>query len=143
MSNEKQAVINTVTNYLDNYARKNLENCMSAIVAATPILLLGTNDNEVFRSTEEIRAAFTRDFSSMDDIRWGAHRYLHVETTATLASVVLELSIAYTAIEQETAKDIETLFRYAFTLVKEDQQWKICAALASVPFATGTYTFGQ
>lgn len=143
MSNEKQAVINTVTNYLDNYARKNLENCMSAIVAATPILLLGTNDNEVFRSAEEIRAAFIRDFSNMDDIRWGSHRYLHVETSPTLASVVLELSIAYTAIEQETAKDIETLFRYAFTLVKEDKQWKICAALASVPFATGTYSFGQ
>lgn len=143
MMNEKQAAINTVTNFLDSYARKNLENCMSAIVAATPILLLGTNDNEVFRSTEEIRAAFTRDFRSMDDIRWGAHRYLHVETTPTLASIVLELSIAYTAIEQETAKDIETLFRYAFTLVKEDQQWKICAALASVPFATGTYSFGQ
>lgn len=143
MTNEKQAVINAVSNFLDNYASKKLENCMSAIVAATPILLLGTNDNEVFRSTEEIRAAFTRDFSNMDDIRWGAHRYLHVETTPTLASVVLELSIAYTAIEQETAKDIETLFRYAFTLVKEDQQWKICAALASVPFATGTYSFGQ
>lgn len=143
MTNEKQAVINAVSNFLDNYAGKKLENCMSAIVATTPILLLGTNDNEVFRSTEEIRAAFTRDFSSMEDIKWGAHRYLHAETSPTLASVVLELSIAYTAIEQETAKDVETLFRYAFTLVKEDQQWKICAALASVPFATGTYSFGQ
>lgn len=143
MTHEKQAAINTVINYLDNYARKNLENCMTAIVATTPILLFGTNDNEVFRSAEEIRAAFTRDFSSMEDIRWGAHRYLHVETSPTLASVVLELSIAYTAIEQQVAKDIETLFRYAFTLVKEDKQWKICAALASVPFATGTYTFGQ
>jgi hypothetical protein len=79
----------------------------------------------------------------MEDVRWGAHRYLHVETAPSLASVVLELSIAYTATGQETVKDIETLFRYAFTLVKEDQQWKICAALASVPFATDTYTFGQ
>ena len=143
MTNEKQAAINTVSDFLDNYARKNLENCISAIVATTPILLLGTNDNEVFRSTEEIRAALTRDFGSMEDVRWGAHRYLHVETAPSLASVVLELSIAYTATGQETVKDIETLFRYAFTLVKEDQQWKICAALASVPFATGTYTFGQ
>lgn len=143
MTHEKQAAINTVINYLDNYARKNLENCMTAIVATTPILLFGTNDNEVLRSAEEMRAAFTRDFNSMEDIRWGAHRYLHVEASPTLASVVLELSIAYTAIEQQVAKDIETLFRYAFTLVKEDKQWKICAALASVPFATGTYTFGQ
>ena len=143
MTHEKQAVIKTVTNSLDNYARKNLENCMSVIVASTPILLFGTNDNEVFRSTEEIRAAFTRDFSNIDDIRWGAHRYLHVEASPTLASVVLELSIAYTIIEQEVANDVETLFRYAFTLVKEDKQWKICAGLASVPFATGTYNFGK
>ena len=143
MNHEKQAVIKTVTNYLDNYARKNLENCMSVIVASTPILLFGTNDNEVFRSTEEIRAAFTRDFSNIDDIRWGAHRYLHVEASPTLASVVLELSIAYTIVEQEVANDVVTLFRYAFTLVKEDKQWKICAGLASVPFATGTYNFGK
>jgi hypothetical protein len=143
MNHEKQAVIKTVTNYLDNYARKNLENCMSVIVASTPILLFGTNDNEVFRSTEEIRAAFTRDFSNIDDIRWGAHRYLHVEASPTLASVVLELSIGYTIVEKEVANDVETLFRYAFTLVKEDKQWKICAGLASVPFATGTYNFGK
>jgi hypothetical protein len=143
MTHEKQLAIKTVTNYLDNYARKNLENCMSVIVASTPILLFGTNDNEVFRSTEEIRAAFIRDFSSMNDIRWGAHRFLHVEASPTLASVVLELSIAYTTTEQEVARDIETLFRYAFALVKEDKQWKICAGMASVPFATGTYNFGQ
>lgn len=143
MTHEKQAVIKAVTNYLDNYAKKNIENCMSVIVASTPILLFGTNDNEVFRSAEEIRAAFNRDFSSMNDIRWGAHRYLHVEASPTLASVVLELSIAYTTMEQEVAKDVETLFRYALTLVKEDKQWKICAGVASVPFATGTYAFRQ
>jgi hypothetical protein len=141
MTYEKQAVIKTVTNYLDNYASKNIENCMSAIVSSMPILLFGTNDDEVFRSAEEIHAAFSRDFSSMDDIRLGAHRYLHVEASPTLASVILELSIAYRTIEQKESKEIETLFRYALTLVKEDNQWKICAGLASVPFATGTYTF--
>lgn len=141
MTQEKQAVINTVMNYLGNYAKKNIENCMSAIVTSTPIMLFGTNDNEIFRSTEEIRAAFNRDFSAMDDIFWGTHRYLHVEVSPTLASIVIELSIAYTAIGQESPKDIETLFRYALTLVKEDQEWKICAGMASVPFATGTYTF--
>ena len=143
MTHEKQAVIKTVTNYLYNYANKNIENCMSAIVSSTPILLFGTNDNEVFRSAEEIHAAFSRDFSSMDDIRFGAHRYLHVEASPTLASVVLELSITYTTIEQEMSKVVESLFRYALTLVKEYKQWKICAGVASVPFATGTYVFGQ
>lgn len=137
MTNEKQAVLNAVMNYLDSYSRKEIENCMLAIVASTPILFFGTNDNEVCRSPDEIRAAFNRDFSSMSNIRWGKHRYLHVEASSTLASVVIELPISY----QSEGKEIETLFRYALTLIKEDARWKICSGVASVPFVAETYAF--
>lgn len=137
MTNEKKAVLNAVMNYLNSYSRKEIENCMLAIVASTPVLLFGTNDNEIFRSSDDVRAALNRDFGSMSNIRWGEHHYLHVEASPTLASVVIELPISY----QNEGKEIETLIRYALTLIKEDARWKISSGLASVPFAAGTYAF--
>jgi hypothetical protein len=137
MTIEKQAVLNAVMNYLDSYSRKEIENCMLAISTSTPILLFGTNDNEVFRSADEVRTALNRDFDLMSNIRWDRHSYLHIETSPTLASVVIELSISY----QSEGKHIETPFRYALTLIKEDLLWKICSGMACVPFPTGTYAF--
>jgi len=137
MAQIKEAVLSTVVNYLGNYAQKHIENCMEAIAASTPILFFGTNENEVFRSTEEVRSALVHDFSNMEAIEWSNHRYLHVETSATLASVVMELTLSF----RSSGKVVETPFRYAFTLIKEDALWKICAGLASVPSAAGTYTF--
>ncbi len=110
---------------------------MLAISTTTPILLFGTNDNEVFRSADEVRTALNKDFDLMSNIHWDRHSYLHIETSPTLASVVIELSISY----QSEGKKIETLFRYALTLIKEDLLWKICSGMACVPFPTGTYVF--
>jgi hypothetical protein len=99
--------------------------------------MLGTNDNEVFRSADEVRSAFSKDFVNMTNIRWGKNRNIHVEAVSTLACVIIELPIAY----QSEGTNVETLFRYAMTLTKEGGQWKICSGLASVPFSAGTYSF--
>ncbi len=112
---------------------------MSAIVSSKPILLLGTNENEVFRSAKDVRAAFAKDFNSMSNIRWGRDRIIHVEANATLASVIVERSVSY----RSDGKGIKTIFRYALTLVKEGRQWKVRAGMASVPFPAGTYSFSK
>jgi hypothetical protein len=70
-------------------------------------------------------------------IRWGEYRHIHVEAVSTLACVIIELPISH----QSEGKNFETLFRYALTLAKEGEQWKICAGMASVPYGTGTYSF--
>ncbi len=137
MAQEKEAALHAAMNYLNNYAQKHIENCMEAIATAIPILFFGTNENEVFRSAAEIRATLTQDFTNMDDIQWSNHRYLHVEASPTLASVIIELTLSY----RNNGNKVDTPFRYALTLVKEDTLWKICSGLASVPFAAGTYTF--
>lgn len=139
MTDEKQNVLDIVMSFLDSYSQKNIEKCISAMTASKPILLFGTNDDEVFRTADDIRAALNRDFSSMNDIRWGKHRNLYVETSPSLASVIIELPLSY----QSEGKNIETLFRYALTLIKENSQWKICSGMASVPFSAGTYTFSK
>lgn len=139
MNNEEQSALNAVMNFLDSYAKRNVEACMSAIAVSRPILLLGTNDNEVFRTTEDVRDAFKRDFASMTNIRWGKQRNVHVVSTPTTSSVMVELPISY----QTDGKDVEVLFRYALTLTKEGEQWKICSGMASVPFAAGTYSFSE
>ena len=139
MNHEEQAAVAVVMNFLDSYAGRSVEGCMSVIAASTPILLFGTNDNEVFRTTEEVRAAFTKDFAGMTNICWGKRRNIHVESVSTLASVIFELPISY----QHDGKDVETLIRYALTLTKEDEQWKICSGTASVPLAAETYSFPQ
>lgn len=139
MNEEEQVALNAVMNFLDSYARKDVEACMSAITVSMPIMLLGTNDNEVFKTLEELREAFKRDFAGMTNIRWGKQRNIHVVATPTISNVIIELPISFQA-KEET---VEVLFRYALTLIKEGGQWKICSGMTSVPFASGTYSFSQ
>jgi len=139
MTNEEQAVLDTVKDFLDSYSEKSIERCMSLIAVSKPIMLFGTNENEVFKTRDEVCSAFKRDFESMTNIRWGEHRQFHVEALSTLASVLIELPVSYESEGKETA----TLFRYALTLTKEGDQWKICSGIASVPFVAGTYSFPE
>lgn len=137
MTKDEQAALGAVRNFLDDYAKRNVENCMSAVATSKPILLFGTNDNEVFKTIEDVRDAFNRDFSNMTNIRWGEYRQIHVEAVSMLACVIVELPISY----QYEGKDVETHFRYALMLTREEEQWKICAGMTSVPFRAGTYSF--
>ncbi len=137
MTKDEQAVLEAVMTFLDNYSNRNVELCMSAIATSKPILMFGTNENEVFKTGDDMRAAFTRDFGSMSNIRWGERRNLHIDAAPTLASVLVELPISF----QSEGKETETLFRYALTLIREGEQWKISSGMASVPFAAGTYSF--
>jgi len=139
MANKEQAVLDAVRNFLDSYSQRNIEKCMSLISVSRPILLFGTNENEVFKTLDDVRSAFKRDFESMTNIDWGQHRQFHVEALFTLASVLIELPISY----QTEEKEVKALFRYALTLTREDGQWKICSLMASVPLKDGTYIFPE
>ncbi len=137
MTREEQSALDAVARFLDSYATRSIEGCMSVITTSKVIQLFGTNENEVFRSAADVRSALTRDFGNMADIRWGKDRAVYVEANSTLASVIVERPISY----QSEGKKVETLFRYALTLTREGADWKICAGVASVPFAAGTYSF--
>jgi hypothetical protein len=136
MADEKLMVIETVQRYLDAYAKKDLEGCLE-FFAATPLLMLGTNDDEIITDRKELANAYRRDFSMMDNITLGEVSQRHVEAGADLASILLELPLRYNSDGEVTT----TLFRFAFTLVRENGAWKISAGLASVPFKSGTYSF--
>jgi hypothetical protein len=82
MNNEEQAALDTVMGFLDSYARGDVEACMSAIAVSTPILLMGTNESEVFKTVEEVRDAFTRDSANMQNMRWGEPRNVDVVSTS-------------------------------------------------------------
>jgi ketosteroid isomerase-like protein len=135
---DQQAALSAVMDFLNGYAKADLDGCMRIVAASTPILLFGTNDNEVFTSSEDVRDALTRDFAAMSDIRWGETRHSHVVAGQAFANVLLELPISYRA----AGKKVETLFRYALTLAKEGRRWKICGGMAGVPAPSGTYAFG-
>jgi hypothetical protein len=123
--------------FLANYSKRDVEGCVATITKSKPIMLLGTNDNEVFKTIPEISVAFKRDFKKMSNIRWGKRRNLHVKVVPTLASVIIELLVSY----QSEGEKVKTLFRYALTLTKEGEKWKICSGMAAVTLATGTYSF--
>ena len=137
MADEKLIVSETIQRYLEAYAKKDLEGCLGFIAERVPLLMLGTNDDEIITERKELLNAYQRDFSMMDNIALGEARQCHVETGADLASMLLELPLSYTA-EGDTTK---TLFRFAFTLVRENGEWKISAGMTSVPFKSGTYSF--
>ncbi len=129
--------MNAVMSFLESYSKKDVESCMSAITTNHPILLMGTNDNEVFRSADEVRDAFERDFANMDDIRWEEFRFSRADASGSLATVIIELPVSY----RSEGSEVRTLFRYALTLVNENGAWKICSGVASVPFQSGSYRF--
>jgi hypothetical protein len=137
MTDDDQTALSAALAFLDNYAKGDVAGCVKAVSTSAPILLFGTNDNEVLKGADDVSEAVTRDTSTMTDIVWGEPRNIQVLSAPTLASVLLELPISYRA----EGKTVETLFRYALTLGKEGSKWKICGGLASVPFASGTYTF--
>lgn len=137
MTDEERTAVDTVMAFLNSYAKGDIDGCMATISSSGPVLMFGTNDNEIFKSIEEIRGAFVRDYQSMEDLRWGECRNLHVQAVPGLASVIVEMPIAY----RSEGEEVKTLFRYALTLVRESGQWKIRCGMASVPFASGTYTF--
>ena len=137
MTREQQAALKVAMEFLNHYAERDIEGLMDDMATSKPLFMMGTNDNEVFKSTRSIRAAFKKDFLNMDNIRWGKRRNVHVQAVPFLASVIIEMPISY----QSAGKKIKTLFRYALTLKKERGKWKICSGMASVPFATGTYSF--
>lgn len=137
MSNEDEVILEAVNRYLDAYAQRSVEDCMQHMATTSPVMLFGTNADEVFTSIDAVRAAFARDFAGMADIRWGEPRHVDVRAGSELASVLLELPIAY----RSEGEEVATLFRFALTLIREAGHWKICTGLASVPFPADTYSF--
>lgn len=139
MTSQEQAALDAAVNFLHCYSNKNLEGCMATLAASKPLLLFGTNADEVLRTVEDVRNALHRDFASMKNICWGSHRNVHVQVVSTMASVLIELPMSFLS----EGKKVETLFRYALTLIQEGGNWKICSGMASVPCASGTYSLSQ
>jgi ketosteroid isomerase-like protein len=137
MEGEKQVVMETVRLFLEAYARKDVEGCMEFVARKPSFLILGTNEDEIFKDLSGLQQAFQRDFSLMHNIDFGAYRNRYIETDRKLASVILELPISYESEGHQT----RTLIRYALTLAKQNDRWKICAGMASVPLKAGTYSF--
>ena len=137
MQQEKQTIMETVKHYLNAYADKNLADCMKYISEESPILMLGTNEDEVISDRAALEKAYQRDFSLMNRINFGEFRNQYIETNGRLASVLVELSTSF----ESQGKITQTIVRYALTLTQEADQWKICAGMTSVPFKSGTYSF--
>ncbi|NLG15900.1 MAG: nuclear transport factor 2 family protein [Fibrobacter sp.] len=137
MNQFETEVFNTVGAFLGAYAGKDLQSCLSYIATDTPLLIMGTNDDEVITSYEEVAESFAADFSIMDGLTWGDLRYSYVKAESGVGSMIIELPITYT----NEGKQSTALFRYALTLVQQSNTWKICAFLTSVPYKSGSYDF--
>ncbi|HON10050.1 MAG TPA: nuclear transport factor 2 family protein [Chitinispirillaceae bacterium] len=133
MNQYEVEVFNTVGSFLGAYAGKDINTCLSYIATGMPLLIMGTNDDEIITSYDEIRDAFEADFSVMENVSWGEVRYSYVKAENSLGSVLVELPINFTNQGMESS----VLFRYALTLVRQGNEWKICAFLTSVPYESG------
>lgn len=137
MINEETSVREVLKEFLNGLEQRQVENCMSVMTHSRPLLFLGTNADEVFETPEDLRAAINRDFDNMTNLRWGEYRHFAIEASSTLASVLIELPLSFQAGEKKE----RTLFRFAFTLHKELEQWKISMAMGCVPHKSGTINF--
>jgi len=137
MVKKEQEVKVAVKSFLDAYANQDIDVCMSLISNEKPLLLIGTNEDEICKDKESLRTAFLKDFSVMADVKFEDPTNYYVQVDNTLASVIYDVIITYKA----DNKSVKIFFRYAFTFIKENNQWKICALLMSAPFRSNTYTF--
>jgi ketosteroid isomerase-like protein len=137
MSGEEQAVLETLQRYFAGYAQGDVELCMSTIAPTGPLLLFGTNADEIATSAAEVRAGLERDMAAMSDVRVGDLQRLHIEATATQAFALFEVSMAW----RSAGADTTTQMRFALSLGKADGQWRIRSGLVSVPSTAGTYQY--
>ena len=137
MSDVEKSVNETIDRFFDGYARGDLAACLSAFAVQQPMMIVGTNVDEICQNREQLASALKRDFACMSAVRWGAPRHRQLVASPAMASVFIERPLFYTA----DGQDQQVLFRYAFTLLPESGQWKICSATASVPAAAGNYQF--
>ena len=137
MSDVENSVNAAVDLFFDGYARGDLAACLSACAEQQPVMIVGTNVDEICQNREQLALALKRDFASMSAVHWGTPRHRQVVASPAMASVFIERPLSYTA----DGQDQQVLFRYAFTLLPELGQWKICSAMAAVPAAAGNYQF--
>ena len=137
MSDVENSVNETIDLFFDGYARGDIAACLSAFALQQPVMVVGTNIDEICQNREQLALALKRDFASMSAVRWGTPRHRQVVASAAMASVFIERPLSYTADGQEQ----QVLFRYAFTLLPESGLWKIRSAMAAVPAAAGNYKF--
>lgn len=129
----------TALEFLNAYAHRDIDACMQCFADRKSILVFGTNLDEVFKTPDEVRSSLQRDFSNMSNIQWGAVSHMTVEESENLASVLIEMPVAFLA----NAEQEKTVLRYAMTLIKQAQNWRIVSAMASVPAAAGSYNFSS
>ena len=137
MNSNEQAVMTAVGAFLVAYTQADIVTCMAALSTQRPLMLMGTNEDEVICTHEAAKKLFEADFKCMSGLRWGLYQQQWVATSADLASVIIALPLTY----RHADKDVTVQFRYAFTLACEEKQWKICAAAACVPRPAQTYAF--
>lgn len=137
--NYQEAAKAVVMQFLSAYAKRDVDACMGVIAKDTPLLILGTNADEVFRTQLELRGSLQRDFENMSNIELGAVNHTAINANEGLASVMFELPVSY----QANTRQEKVLLRYAFTLVSENGNWRIVQAMASLPAPAGGYNFSS
>ena len=137
MDQNTQAVHLAVMAFLDAYAKGDVNGCMALVAQNSPILIFGTNLDEVCKNRNEVQAALQRDIANMSSVRWGEVRHIQITQDTSCANALFELPLAYVA----GGKEQQVVFRYALCLVTESGQWKIASGMASVPTAEGSYSF--
>jgi ketosteroid isomerase-like protein len=132
-----ETVKETTMQFLNAYASRDLAGCMQLIAEDKPLMLLGTNLEEVAKTREEVQQVLQRDFAAMSNIEWGTASHISIKAEDQLASVLIELPISYVANEKQE----QTVLRYALALIKQNDSWRIAQAMASLPAPAGTYNF--
>lgn len=135
--NQHESVKQIVIHFMQAYASRDIDACMRLIAADKPLLIFGTNADEIFKTADEVRQSLIRDFGVMSNVRWGDVKHIAIETDQNLATAMIELPVRYVAENKEE----KTMFRYAFVLRFNQNAWQIVNAMASVPAAAGAYSF--
>ena len=135
----QDSVKDAAMQFLSAYASRDLEGCMQWMAKDRPLMVVGTNLEEVFKTREEVQQSLKRDFATMSNIQWGVPSHISTEATENLASVIIELPISYVA----DKKQEKIMLRYMLAFIRQYDCWRIVQAMASLPAEVGSYNFSS
>jgi len=130
LANEKLVVQATVTKFWKAYEQKDLATITKLLSTSGELTFFGTDSAEVIKSLAQWEALMKNDWKLFDSTHFGDPQNVSIQLSShgELASLVYEVP----DVSLVEGKQVESLDRFAMTLIKENGEWRIIQGMTAV-----------
>jgi SnoaL-like domain len=130
LANEKLVVQATVTRFWKAYEQKDLTTITKLLSTSGELTFFGTDSAEVIKSLAQWEALMKNDWKLFDSTHFGDPQNVSIQVSnhGELASLVYEVP----DVSLVEGTQVESLDRFAMTLIKENGEWRIIQGMTAV-----------